>query len=107
MDVASERIGILMSQASEAAAAGDLGTASRRVAQARAVSLRCNARIPLEYRMRFCPKCHAYYSSATAARRLESRRHRLAVKCLACGHAAYYPYLRERRRRRSSVSRSA
>jgi RNase P subunit RPR2 len=101
-DIASERIEILMGQAAEAASGGDLETADRRVTQAKAISLRCNARIPREYGTRFCPKCSGYYSSQTLKCRLDPVRHRVRMSCLRCGHAAYRPYAREKRMRKAA-----
>ena len=96
--IAQERIGILFKQAAELASAGDFDGASRRVRQARDISLRCNVRIPRGLKLRFCRKCLAYFSSESFRCRLNPKDRRLELRCLRCGHTKYLPYVREKRR---------
>jgi len=97
-EVALERIEVLFGQAGVLAAAGDVGSASDRVRLARDISTRCNVRMPREFKLRFCRSCLAYFTAGDCRRRLNSREHRVEVKCLRCGRTAYLPYVREKKK---------
>jgi len=96
-EIALERIRILFRQAQELAPT-DGRAACERVKMARDISLRCNARIPRELKLRFCRKCLAYFTADQVQCRLNSREHRMELKCRGCGHTAYVPYVREKMR---------
>ncbi|MFH1054735.1 MAG: ribonuclease P [Candidatus Altiarchaeota archaeon] len=89
--IALERIRLLFDQAGKLAGS-DVEAATRRVGQAHRIALRCNVRMPRELKLRFCRKCLTYFNSVNCRRRLNSRQHRLELKCLGCGRTAYIPY---------------
>jgi RNase P subunit RPR2 len=91
-DIATERVLLLFGQAERLAADGDAEGATKRVRQARDISLRCNLRLPKMLKLRFCRRCQTYFTAKTLQCRLDPLERRLKRTCLSCGHSAYQPY---------------
>lgn len=96
-EIALERIRILFRQAKEKAVEGDIDSASRRVRQARNISVRCNVPIPKELKLSFCRKCLTFLTAGNSVRRLNPRIKRIEVKCGGCGNVMRRSYARKKR----------
>ncbi|MEM2918184.1 MAG: ribonuclease P [Candidatus Altiarchaeota archaeon] len=105
--IALERIKILFGLAEKVALQEeDLELANNYVKKARAIAMRCNARIPSMLKRKFCKFCHIYLlPGRTSKVRINSAKKRVSVQCLNCKREMYFPYVREikeKRRRKSS-----
>ncbi len=90
VQVARERIDLLMVEADRAALAGSIELADRYVELARRVGMRYNIRVPTAHRRRFCRGCYGYLlPSVTSRTRLQ--RGRVVTTCLRCGHVMRLP----------------
>lgn len=90
VDIARERIVLLMEQADRAALAGKMDLADRYVDMARRVGMRYNVRFPLMYRRRFCKGCYRYLQPGSTSR-IRMNRGRVVTTCLRCGHVMRRP----------------
>jgi ribonuclease P protein subunit RPR2 len=90
VQIARERIDILMIEADQAALAGKLEHADRFVDLARRVGMRYNVRVPTSYRRRFCRGCYRYLQPG-ASSRTRLGRGRVVTTCLRCGHVSRIP----------------
>ena len=99
--IADERIGILFHIADNEALNKNIGQANRNVELARKIAMKYNVRVPGEFKRKFCKFCYHYLMpSVTSSMRLNSREHRVEVKCFTCGKVMFYPYAREIKKRR-------
>jgi len=90
VDVARERIELLMGQAEKAALSGSMDLADRYVEMARRVGMRYNVRIPRAHRRKFCRRCHGFMLPGSTSRTRLSRG-RVVHTCLRCGHVNRRP----------------
>jgi ribonuclease P protein subunit RPR2 len=90
VQIARERIDLLMKEADRAATAGRLDRADRYVDMARRVGMRYNVRVPTAYRRRFCRACYGYLMPGTTSR-IRVKRGRVVTTCLRCGHVNRIP----------------
>ena len=90
VQIARERIDILMREADQAALAGRMELADRYVDLARRVGMRYNVRVPTTYRRRFCRGCYRYLQPGVSSRTRLSRG-RVVTTCLRCGHVSRIP----------------
>ncbi len=90
VQIARERIDILMREADLAALAGRMEHADRYVDLARRVGMRYNVRVPTAYRRRFCRGCYRYLQPGVSSRTRLSRG-RVVTTCLRCGHMSRIP----------------
>jgi ribonuclease P protein subunit RPR2 len=100
-DIAAERVSILFEQAESAAKAKDFEKADAHVRQARDIAMKSNLKMRKEQRRMFCGSCFAYLLPSVSSKvRINSDEKRVEVKCLRCGKAMYYPYVREVKEKR-------
>jgi ribonuclease P protein subunit RPR2 len=91
VNIAGQRIQILLEAAEEEAKAHKLERSDRYVELARKIGMRYNVRIPRHYKRRFCRHCHAYLQPAKNSRvRLRGRT--ITVHCNNCGRFTRVPY---------------
>jgi ribonuclease P protein subunit RPR2 len=90
VQIARERIDLLMREADLAALAGKMEHADRYVDIARRVGMRYNVRVPTTYRRRFCRGCYRYLQPGVSSRTRLSRG-RVVTTCLSCGHVSRIP----------------
>ena len=90
VQIARERIDLLMTEADQAALAGRMELADRYVDLARRVGMRYNVRVPPAYRRRFCRGCYRYLQPGASSRTRLSRG-RVVTTCLHCGHVSRIP----------------
>jgi len=90
VQIARERIDLLMREADLAALAGKMEYADRYVDMARRVGMRYNVRVPTTYRRRFCRGCYRYLQPGISSRTRLSRG-RVVTTCLRCGHVSRIP----------------
>lgn len=90
VQIARERIDLLMQEADRAAIAGRVEMADRYVDMARRVGMRYNVRVPTSYRRRFCRGCYGYLLPGTTSR-TRLNRGRVVTTCLRCGHVSRIP----------------
>ena len=104
--IAEERIKILFDKADCESLNSDFEQANRYVDAARKIAMKYNVRIKSGFKRKFCKFCHHYLLPAeTASVRLDSREHRVVIKCFKCKRMMFYPYTREiKMRRREKVS---
>lgn len=99
--IAEERLKILFDSADAEALNGNFELANRRVESARKIGMKYNVRMPSEFKRKFCKFCYNYLlPSVTASARMNSREHRLEIKCLKCGKVMFYPYVKEIKERK-------
>ena len=94
VDIAKERMDLLMEQADQAALSGQMEQADRYIDMARRVGMRYNVRFRPEHRGRFCKACYRYMLPGSTSR-TRLKRGRRVTTCLRCGHVMRSP-LRER-----------
>ncbi len=94
VDIAKERMDLLMEQADQAALSGQLEQADRYVDMARRVGMRYNVRFRPEQRSKFCKACYRYLLPGSTSR-TRLIRGRKVTTCLHCGHIMRRP-LQER-----------
>ena len=59
--------------------------------------MRYNVRIPKELKRRICNNCYRYiFPGKNCIVRSSSLNRAMVVKCLECGKASRYPYVREK-----------
>jgi len=90
VQIARERIDILMRGADQAALAGRMVLADRYVAIARRVGMRYNVRVPTAHRRSFCRGCYRFHLPGVSSRTRLSRG-RVVTTCLICGHVSRIP----------------
>lgn len=90
VQIARERIDILMREADRAALAGRMEHADRYVDLARRVGMRYNVRVPPNYRRRFCRGCYRYLQPGVTSR-TRLNRGKVVTTCLRCGHKSRIP----------------
>lgn len=95
--IASERIDILFNLA-RGTSSEDPVLAQRYVDIALRIAMRCRVRIPREYRMQVCKKCHGFLIPGETCRvRIRQRREpHIAITCLRCGTIKRMPIGRKR-----------
>ena len=99
--IASERIKILFELADDAASE-NISRADRYVELARAVGMRYNVGIPGEHKRKFCKYCNKYLlPSVTSRTRINSPGHRVEITCLNCKKKMFFPYVKEKKIKRS------
>lgn len=100
-EIALERIEILFELAEKVALDGNLEYANNYVKKARIIGMKCNVRIPKELKRKFCKFCHSFLLPGKNSKvRINSKKKRVAIKCLSCGREMYFPYVREVKERR-------
>jgi len=97
--IARKRIDILFREAEKRAKEGRLELANRYVEIARKISMKYLVRIPKQYRMRYCKKCHSYLLPGKNCR-VRIQKHKVVITCLNCGAIKRYPYVKEIKERR-------
>ena len=90
LDIAKERMDLLMEQADKAALDGRMDLADRYVDMARRVGMRYNVRFRPEQRQRFCKACYRYLLPGSTSR-TRLNRGRSVTTCLMCGHVTRRP----------------
>jgi ribonuclease P protein subunit RPR2 len=90
VDIAKERMELLMEQADKAALDGRMDQADRYVDMARRVGMRYNVRFRPEQRQRFCKACYRYLLPGSTSR-TRLNRGRSVTTCLRCGHVTRRP----------------
>jgi ribonuclease P protein subunit RPR2 len=90
VDIARERMELLMEQADQAALAARMDLADRYVDIARRVGMRYNVRFPAMYRRRFCKECYRYLLPGSTSR-TRLNRGRVVTTCFRCGHVMRRP----------------
>lgn len=90
VDIAKERLDLLMEQADEAALDGRMDMADRYVDMARRVGMRYNVRFRPEQRQRFCKSCYCYLLPGSTSR-TRLNKGRSVTTCLRCGHVTRRP----------------
>ena len=90
VDIARERMELLIVHADRAALAGRMDLADRCVDIARRVGMRYNVRFPVMYRRRFCKVCYRYLLPGSTSR-TRLNRSRVVTTCLRCGHVMRRP----------------
>lgn len=91
VDIAGERIRILLDLAQEEAMAHRLSRANRYVELARKIGMRYNVRIPGHDKKMFCRHCHAFLLPSVTSR-VRLRGGKVSVHCLSCGRYTRMPY---------------
>lgn len=105
-DIADERIRILFAAAEEAAHNKDLKQADEYIEQIRKIAMKSNLKIPKEYKTKLCRYCYRYLLPPVTSRtRINSKQHRIEVKCLNCGKIIFYPFTREIKEKRRKNER--
>jgi ribonuclease P protein subunit RPR2 len=90
VDIARERMELLMEQADRAALDGRIDLADRYVGMARRVGMRYNVRFQQVHRRRFCKACYRYLLPGSTSR-TRMNRGRVVTTCLRCGHVMRRP----------------
>ena len=97
--IAKQRILQLFEQA-EIEFKNDPKLSNRYVVLARKVATKNNARIPREFKRKFCKECNSYFvPNVTCRVRLQSGS-KVVFTCLNCNHIMRFPYVREQKERR-------
>ena len=91
VDIAKERIEVLMIQAEKYSVRGIDKEANRCAELARKVGMRYNVRMPKHLKRRMCKKCHVYLVPDRNAR-VRIKRGRKVVFCNSCGNFSRYPF---------------
>jgi len=84
-ELALERMERLMKLAFEESRSGEEELSRRHVKLAKAVGMRYNVRMPLEFRGKYCKSCSVYFTPENVKARVNSKEKKLEVKCLSCG----------------------
>ena len=90
VQVARERIDLLMAEADKAALAGRMEQADRYVELARRVGMRYNVRVPTAHKRKFCRGCYGYLLPSVTSR-TRFQRGKVVTTCLRCGHVVRVP----------------
>lgn len=90
VNIARERMDLLMEQADRAALAGHMELADRCVDLARRIGMRYNVRFDPVHRRRFCRACYRYLLPGSTSR-TRMNRGRVVTTCLRCGHVSRRP----------------
>lgn len=91
--IALERIEILFNEAKKAMKFKRTDLAKRYVEIARKIGMRCNVKIPSEYKTKFCKKCNAYLiPNKNCKIRINSKKHLIRIICLECGNIKNFRY---------------
>ena len=75
--------------------------ANRYVKLAREMSMKYKVKIPSQLKRRFCKHCYSYLMPSVNAR-VRTREGKVVYYCLECKKYMRFPYLRERKAKRSS-----
>lgn len=107
-ELARERIERLFALAGECFKE-DPTLAKRYVELARKIGMKCQVRMPITLKMRFCRSCGSYLVSGSNSRtRIRpDGKGRVVVTCLECGKIKRYPMIREKLQRRGGFTGSA
>ena len=81
-EIAQERIKILFQQAT-AIFSNNPALAHRYITLARKIAMKVKARIPLEYKRRFCKHCYKYLQHGVNAR-VRTRKGKVIISCFEC-----------------------
>ncbi len=100
-EIAEQRIKKLFQEAEKRAMEGRMDLANRYVEIAREISMKYLVRIPKEYKLRYCKKCHSYLLPGKNCM-VRLKKHKVVIKCLNCGHFMRYPYINEIKERRKN-----
>jgi len=98
--VAQERINVLFGLAEKEALGGNWARADRYVGLARTIGMRYNVPPSSEHRRKFCRGCHTFMLPSVTAR-VRVGGGKVAYTCIKCGRVSRFPYIRERRERRT------
>jgi ribonuclease P protein subunit RPR2 len=90
VQVARERIDLLMAEADRAALTGRVELADRYVELARRVGMRYNVRVPTAHKRKFCRGCYGYLLPSVTSR-TRFQRGKVVTTCLRCGHIVRVP----------------
>lgn len=97
VEIAGERMELLMREAERAALSGRLERADRYVELARLVGMRYNLRVPVVHRRRICTSCYRYLLPGVTSR-TRLKRGRSVTTCMRCGHVTRIPLAPRKRR---------
>jgi ribonuclease P protein subunit RPR2 len=84
INIARERIAMLLGMAESRALSGEMDLASRYAQLARRIGMRYNLPMPKGFNLRFCRRCMKYLVPARNAR-FRTSAGRLSRQCLECG----------------------
>jgi ribonuclease P protein subunit RPR2 len=90
VQIAQERIELLIREADGAALGGRMDLADRYVWLARRIGMRYNVRVPAAHKRRFCKRCYRYLLPGVTSR-TRLKRGRSVTTCLRCGHVMRVP----------------
>ncbi|MBU5678542.1 MAG: ribonuclease P [Candidatus Aenigmatarchaeota archaeon] len=91
--IALERIEILFNEAKRAMKLKKPELAKRYIELARKIGMRCNVKIPSQYKTKFCKKCNVYLiPSKNCKIKLDSKKHLIKITCLECGNIKIFRY---------------
>jgi ribonuclease P protein subunit RPR2 len=90
VQVARERIDLLMAEADRAALSGRIELADRYVELARRVGMRYNVRVPTAHKRKYCRGCYGYLLPSVTSR-TRFQRGKVVTTCLRCGHVVRVP----------------
>ena len=83
----------------------DIKLATKYVEHARKISLKIRVMIPKEYKRRFCKNCYVYFVPSKNLRVRTTGKHVLYY-CLECKHQMRFPYVKEKKLRRTKVMKN-
>jgi ribonuclease P protein subunit RPR2 len=84
LNIAKERISMLLDMAQQRAAAGEMDLADRYAQLARKIGMRYNLPMPKGFNLRFCRKCLKYLVPGKNTR-FRTSAGKLSRQCLECG----------------------
>ncbi len=100
--IARERIGILLSMAKKHARE-EMQLSRRYVELSKRIGMRYNVPLGKEAKRAFCRNCLSYMiPGANCKIRTSRNKQAVSVICLACGHISYFPYIREKKKRKEA-----
>jgi|GEM_PF-243448 len=106
-EVAMERMEILFNLADDSALSGNVKKANGYVERARKIAMKYNLRIPKGHKRKFCKYCYKYLlPSVTSTVRINSKEHRVEVKCLECGRSMFHPFIKELKEKRKNEGKN-
>lgn len=103
--IALKRMDILFREAEISVRSSDMEAAKSYVALARRIGMRYNARIPREWKLRFCKNCGSFLVP-TVNCTVRVGRGRIVRTCGSCGAYMRIPYLREIKEKRLKRARA-
>lgn len=91
--IALERIEILFNEAKKAMKLKRSDLAKRYIELARKIGMRCNVKIPSQYKTKFCKKCNAYLMLNNNCKvKIDTKKHLIKITCLECGNIKIFRY---------------